>query len=103
MSPLALSCVVLPDQPPAELLARLRDVEQTGGTQPKGRRAHRGGHDPRSPGVDLGVGTRARDFDAGVLGQPKLAVRERADRFEERLGVLVAALPGGVTQHSDCS
>ena len=148
MSPLALSCVVLPDQPLAEFLARVRDVEQTGartvwtydhlswaglrggpwfatvpmlaaaavttttvrlGTQvatPNFRHPVPFAQevmtlDHLSGGrVDLGVGAGARDFDARVLGQAELTLRERADRFEEWVALLVAGLPGGVTNHS---
>jgi len=50
--------------------------------------------------IDLGVGAGARDFDARVLGQPELTLRERADRFEEWVSVLLRALPGGTTDHA---
>lgn len=148
MTPLALSCVVLPDQPPAELVARVRDVEQAGartawtydhlswgglrgapwfatvpllaaaatatsrvrlGTQvatPNFRHPVPFAQevmtlDHLSGGrIDLGVGAGARDFDARVLGQPELTLRERADRFEEWVGLLIRALEGGTADHA---
>ncbi|MBB6120569.1 LLM class flavin-dependent oxidoreductase [Nocardiopsis algeriensis] len=42
-----------------------------------------------------GLGSGAPGFDAALLGRPELSPRERAERFEEFVGLLDALLTGG--------